>query len=231
MLPDIIYVLSSIFSYSFSISSYSSYMSPTISSIMSSIVISPAVPPYSSTIIAICFLFICNSLNNSFINLFWDTKYASFITFLILNVFLWILFIKSFTYKTPFTSSIVSSYTGILLCLQSSFIICSKSSSALIFISTAKISVLCVIISDTVISLNSNTLFISSFSSSSIVPLSSPWSTIILISSSVTISSSFSPTPNIFDIAFVVIVSNFTNGAVIIEISRIIPIVPNAIFS
>ena len=80
-------------------------------------------------------------------------------------------------------------------------------------------------------SLNSNTLFISSFSSSFIEPFSSPTSTIILISSSVTVSSSVPDIPNNFDTPFVDAVSNFTNGAVIIDIVLIIPIVPKAIFS
>ena len=80
-------------------------------------------------------------------------------------------------------------------------------------------------------SLKSNTLFISSFSSSSIEPFSSPTSTIILISSSVTISSSFSLTPNILDTKFVEAVNNFTNGAVITDIVFIIPIVKYANFS
>ena len=41
--------------------SYSSYISPTISSKISSIVTIPAVPPYSSKTIAICFLLFLNS--------------------------------------------------------------------------------------------------------------------------------------------------------------------------
>ena len=99
------------------------------------------------------------------------------------------------------------------------------------FRSNAKMSFLGVIIADTDISLNSKTLFIISFSSSSIAPFSSPASTIIRISSSVTISSSLSVTPNSFDTAFVVNVSIFTNGARMMEIARIIPTVANAIFS
>ena len=122
---------------------------------------------------------------------------------------------KSFTYKIPFILSIVSSYTGTLL-----YLFLSNSSNISLtseFISTANTSVLCFITSETTLSLNSNTLFIISFSSSSIVPSSSPASTKSLISSSVTISSSLSDTPNIFDIIFVDIVKNFTNGAVIID--------------
>ena len=79
--------------------------------------------------------------------------------------------------------------------------------------------------------LNSNTLFIISFSSVSIVPFSPPTSTIILISSSVTVSSSFSETPNNFETIFVEKVKNFTNGDVKIAIPLIIPIVAKAIFS
>ena len=86
-------------------------------------------------------------------------------------------------------------------------------------------------ISETVMSLNSNTLLMSSFSSSLMVPFSSPWSTIILISSSVTDSSSFSPTPNSFDTLLVTMVKNLTNGAVTTEMARIIPIVAKEIFS
>ena len=88
-----------------------------------------------------------------------------------------------------------------------------------------------IIISDTNLSLNSNTLFIISFSSSCIVTFSSPTSTIILISSSVTLSSSSPVTPNNFDIMFVENVKNFTNGAVIIDIVFIIPMLANDTFS
>ena len=69
------------------------------------------------------------------------------------------------------------------------------------------------------------------FSSSSIVPFSSPTSTIILISSSVTVSSSFSETPKIFETIFVEKVKNLTNGDITIEIALITPIDPYAIFS
>ena len=80
-------------------------------------------------------------------------------------------------------------------------------------------------------SLNSKTLFISSFSFSSIEPFSSPWFTIIFISSSVTISSSCSPTPKILDTKLVDQVNNLTNGAVTTDIPFITPIVANDIFS
>jgi len=63
------------------------------------------------------------------------------------------------------------------------------------------------------------------------IPFSSPSSIIIFISSSVTISSSFSFTPKILDITLVENVSNFTNGAVIKDIPLITPIVPNDTFS
>ena len=74
-------------------------------------------------------------------------------------------------------------------------------------------------------------MFIISFSSSSIVPFSSPTSTIILISSSVTLSSSSPVTPNNFDTIFVENVKNLTNGAVITEIVFITPILANDTFS
>ena len=138
----------------------------------------------------------------------------------------------SLIYTTPFISSIVSSYTGILLYLNSSSSVISSTTLEIDkFISTAYICVLGIIISDTVLSLNSKTLFIISLSSLSIAPFSSPTSTIILISSSVTVSSSFAETPKILETIFVEKVKNLTNGAVAIDIAFITPIVPNAIFS
>ncbi len=45
--------------------SYSSWISPTISSTTSSMVIRPAVPPYSSTTMAMCRLVTCISCSSS----------------------------------------------------------------------------------------------------------------------------------------------------------------------
>lgn len=57
-----------------SFSSYSSLISPTISSRMSSMVTMPEVPPYSSTTIARCTFFCWNSSMRSLIRLFSGTK-------------------------------------------------------------------------------------------------------------------------------------------------------------
>ena len=135
----------------------------------------------------------------------------------------------SFKNKIPTISSIDFSYTGILLYLYSSIL--SNNSYKLALTSIANISVLCVIISLAVMSFSWNTLLIKSFSSFSIVPFCWPSSIIILISSSVTIFSSFSLTPNIFEIKFVTPLNNFTKGDAITEIKLINPIVPKAIFS
>ena len=127
--------------YSTSTSSYSSNILPTNSSKISSIVSKPAVPPYSSTTIAICILFACNSSKISSIGFDSGTKYASLMISAILNSFLVLTsFNISFKNRIPFISSIVSSYTGILLYLYSS--ISSKIPYISSFISIAYMSVL-----------------------------------------------------------------------------------------
>ena len=127
--------------------------------------------------------------------------------------------------------SMSSSYIGILEkpSFVERFI---KSSSVVSLTSTATISVLWVIMSPASRSSNSKMLFIISFWVFSITPFSSPTSTIIRISSSVTISSSaFGSNPKSFTTKFVDTERIFTNGAVIFEMKRSTPTTANETFS
>ena len=190
-----------------------------MASTISSKVTSPAVPPYSSTTIAICMCFSVISENSAPQRLLSGTKYASRITSfnpLLFGSEVPMYFSKSLIYTTPTTLSGSSSYTGILeypSSIESLMVSCKESSK-----STQAISVRWVIMSATSISSNSKMLLIISFCTSSITPFSCPTSTIIRISSSVTSSSSaFGSIPNNRTTALVETERIFTNGLQTLE--------------
>ena len=163
--------------------SYSSRISPTISSSRSSVVTIPTEVPYSSITIAILIELFCISLKSSEVFFCSYTKYGFLIMLFRLNAWPVGAVIRSLIFKTPTTLSGLSSYTGNLEYLVSLYILITSRYSDSTSISD--ISILGIIISLTLDSPKSNRLLIISFSSCSITPSSWLTSTNVRSSSSV----------------------------------------------